>query len=316
MKSFIHINASSVEEAASTLGDYGGNAVITAGGTDILGAMKDMVLPEYPEAVVNIKSIQGLDYITEEGGMLKIGALTKLKAIAENTIVIDKYPALAKAAARVASPPLRTMGTIGGNLCQDTRCPYYRASFNRFFCFRKGGTLCFATLGETRYTAILGGQVCFAAFPSDTAIALTALGATLITNRGNIQIGDFYGVLGNVLETDEIVTEVQVPEPQAGTKQDFIKISLRQSIDFAIASVAVSIAISGGNVEDASIVLGGVAPVPYKATGAEDALKGNAISDSVADAAGAAAVSDAFPLGDNAYKIQIANTLVKRAILS
>lgn len=317
MKEFTHINAATVAEAASALGKYE-DAKVIAGGTDLIGALKDNILPTYPEAIVNLKTIPGLDYIKEEGGILKIGALTSIDAIANNTTVKSKYSSLAEAAYKVASPTIRRMGTIGGNLCQDIRCWYYRVPNNRFYCFYKGGLVCPAAPAEAdnRYNAILGATDCYAVCPSDTAIALGALDATIVTNKSSIPILDFFTVLGNVLDADEIVTEVQVPEPESGTKQAFLRFALRQSIDFAIASVATAITVEAGTVADARIVLGAVAPVPYRATAAEDAIKGKAITESVAEAAGTAAVEDAGPLSKNAYIVQIAKTLVKRAILA
>ena len=316
MKKFTHINATTVAEAVSALSEYGEKAKIMAGGTDLIGTMTDEIFPEYPEVLVNIKTIPGMDSIREEAGVLKIGTLALLEDIANDATVNAKYSALAEAAHAVATPAIRNMGTIGGNLCQEVRCWYFRNPNNRFLCFRKGGVLCMAVPGDNRYNAILGGQVCFAVCPSDTAIALRALNATIVTNKRSIPIDDFFVVLGNVLGDDEIVTEVQVPEPKAGTKQAFLKFRLRKTIDFALSSVATAITVEGGTVTDARIVLGGVAPVPYRATDAEDALKGKAISESVAEAAGAAAVKDALPLSKNAYLIQITKTLVKRAILA
>ncbi len=316
MKKFNLINASTIDGAVSSLKEHGGTAKIIAGGTDLLCVMKDNINPVYPEVLVNVESIPDLDYIREEAGLLKIGALALVEDIAEDTTVKGKYVSLAQAAHAVGTPLLRNMGTIAGNLCQETRCWYYRAHNNRFYCFRKGGTLCNAMAGDNRYNAILGGQVCFAVCPSDTAIALTALGATIITTERSIAIEDFYKTLGNVLGANEIITEIQVPEPISGTKQTFIKYSLRKAIDFAISSVAASITLDGGVVADARIVMGGVAPVPYRATDAEDALKGVAVSESSAEAAGVAATKDALPLAKNAYIIQITKTLVKRAILS
>lgn len=316
MKAFTHVNATTVDEAASILSEYKGKAKLIAGGTDLLGTMRDEINPTYPEVLVNIKSIPGMDYIKEEGGMLKIGALTTLSEIAESSVVKDKYTALAQAADAAGSPLLRNMGTIGGNICQEVRCWYYRAPKNYFYCFRKGGTLCSAVPGDNRYNAILGAAVCFAVCPSDTAIALEALDATIVTNKRTIPVGDFFKVLENVLGDDEMVTEVQVPEPKAGTKQAFLKVRIRKAIDFAIASVATAITVEGGKVADARIVLGAVAPVPYRSTAAEDALKGNAISESVAETSGAAAVEGATPLSRNAYLIQMSKALVKKAILS
>jgi xanthine dehydrogenase YagS FAD-binding subunit len=169
---------------------------------------------------------------------------------------------------------------------------------------------------NVRHAVIMGGQVCFASFPSDTAIPLTALDATVVTTKRSIPIGEFYIVLGNVLDDDEIVTEIQVPEPDAATKQAFLKFRHRRAIDWAISSVATAITVTGGTVSDARIVLGGVAPTPWRATGAEDAIMGQAITESVAAAAGDAAVQGAIPLLHNNYKVQITKTLVKRAILS
>jgi xanthine dehydrogenase YagS FAD-binding subunit len=318
MQKFTHINATTIEEASSTLSGYGGNARAIAGGTDLTGALKDDVLPSYPEAIVNLKTIPGLDNIKEEGGMLKIGALTSIHDIDKNTTVRSKYSSLAEAAYKVASPTIRRMGTLGGNLCQYTRCWYYRVPNNRFYCYYKGGMVCPAAPEEAdnRYNAIMGASDCYAVCPSDTAIPLAALNATVVTNKRSIPILDFFIELGNVLGNDEIVTEVQVPEPQSGTKQAFLRFSLRKSIDFAIASVATAITVEAGNVTDARIVLGAVAPVPYRSTAAEDALKGNAISESVAEAVGTAAVQGAQPLNKNAYMVQIAKTLVKRAVLA
>lgn len=316
MKKFTLINASTVDGAVSSLREHEGVAKVIAGGTDLLGALKDKINPAYPEVLVNVKSIPGLDYIKEEAGVLKIGALALLEDIALNTTVRNKYGALAQAALAVGTPQLRNMGSIAGNLCQETRCWYYRMPNNYFFCFRKGGALCYAVPGDNRYNAILGGAVCFAVCPSDTAIPLVALNATIVTNKRSIPIDDFFEVLGNVLGDDEIVTEVQVPEPKSGTKQTFLKYSLRKAIDFAISSVATAITIEGGTVTEARIVLGGVAPTPYRANDAENALKGSAITESVAEAASSAAVKDAMPLSKNAYLIPITKALVKRAILA
>ena len=177
MKKFTHINAATIDEAVSALG--ADNARVIAGGTDLLHTMKQRINPTYPEVLVNIKSIPDLDYIREEAGVLKIGPLAILEDIAGDTTVNGKYTALAQAAHAVGTPQLRNLGTIGGNICQEVRCWYYRAPGNYFFCFRKGGTLCHAVPGDNRYNAILGGAVCFAVCPSDTAVALGALDATI-----------------------------------------------------------------------------------------------------------------------------------------
>jgi hypothetical protein len=157
MRGFKHINAGSVEEAILILKDYRGKARIIAGGTDLLGEMKDEILPEYPEVIVNIKSISGLDYIREEGQTLRIGALTRLEDIAKDKTVKNKCTILAEAVHRTASPHIREMGTIGGNICQSNRCWYYWVPSNRFYCIRKGGKTCYALTGDGRYHSIFGG---------------------------------------------------------------------------------------------------------------------------------------------------------------
>ena len=178
MRNFAHVNAETLDEAIAALRRYGKKAAVIAGGTDLLGKMKDEILPTYPEALVNIKNIPGLDYVTRKGDALAIGSLTRLEDIATNDIIRSEYPALAEAARRTASTHLREMGTIGGNICQDIRCWYYRNPNNRFPCLRKGGGRCYAIDGDNRYHSIFGGSVekgCYAVHPSDTAPALVAL---------------------------------------------------------------------------------------------------------------------------------------------
>jgi xanthine dehydrogenase YagS FAD-binding subunit len=325
VKEFKHHNATTVDEAAALLNQYGGKAAVIAGGTDILSVIKSDIIADYPQALVNIKTIPGLDFIKEEGGVLKIGPLTTLADVEANATVKGSYSLLAEAAHSVSAATLRSMGTIGGNICEKVRCWYYRypnEMGGRIFCFRKGGQLCFAVPGDNRYHSILAGQVCFAPFPSDTGVALSALNATLVTNKRSIPIDDFYIVLGNVLGQDEIITEIDVPKPAATVKQYWYKMRYRRAIDWAIASVASAIDVQSGTVASSRITLGAVAPIPYRATGAEEAIRGQAISESVAATAGNAAVADAFPLTanppspGNEYKVQIAKTLVRRAILA
>jgi xanthine dehydrogenase YagS FAD-binding subunit len=322
MKKFAHFNASSIEEAVELLKRYGGRANLIAGGTDLLGKMKDRILPNYPEALINLKTIPGLDFIKEEKGLLKIGALTRLEDIATSETVKKKYAALAKAAHRTASPHLREMGSIGGNLCQDIRCWYYRNAENRFPCLRKGGGRCYAHAGDTRYHSIFGGSVeegCIAVHPSDTAPALLALKADIKTTKRTIGIEDFFQVKvtkTTVLDEDEIVTEIHIPKPEIGTKSTFLKFALRKSIDFPIVNCAVNITSSKDNVEAARICLNAVYVIPYRAVKAEKTILGQKITEVNATACGEAAVEGATPLKDNQYMVQVAKTLVKRAVLA
>ena len=312
MKTFKHINAKTIDEAVSALGQ--GKAMVIAGGTDLLGTLKDGILPEYPETVINLKSIAGLSYIKEEGGVLKIGALTLLDEIANSDVVKTKYTALAQAAGRVASPHIREMGTIGGNICQLVRCWYFRVANNRFNCIRKGGSMCYAMAGDNRYHSIFGGvNACFAVNPSDTAAALVALDAKIVTSKKTINAEDFWDAKvpgSTVLEAGEIVKEIQVPAPAAGAKSAFLKFAIRKSIDFPIVNCAVLV--SGGN---ARICLNAVYNKPWRATKAEEAISGKTINETNAATAAAAAVNGNLPLADSKYKLEIAKTLVKRALL-
>ena len=322
MKTFTHFNALSIEEAVSLLRRYGGRASLIAGGTDILGKMKDRILPRYPEALINIKTIPGLDGIREEEGMLKIGPLAILEDIAHDDTVTSGYAALAEAARRTASPHLREMGTLGGNLCQDIRCWYYRNPENRFPCLRKGGGRCYALKGDTRYHSIFGGSVeegCIAVHPSDTAPAVIALDGRIKTTKRTVLAEDFFqvGVSGTtVLEPDELVTEIQLPKPGEGVRSGFMKFALRKSIDFPIVNCAVRVSVSGGKVAGARICLNGVYVKPYRALGAEAAVMGKGMDEASAEAAGEAAVADARPLPDNGYMVHVTRTLVKRALLA
>jgi len=314
MREFTHINATSVDEAVSAL--QGGKAAVIAGGTDLIGTLRFYCLPDdlSPDVIVNLKSISpSLDYIEEDGGMLKIGACTRLEDIAMSSVVQTGWTALAEAAHRTASPHIRESGTIGGNICQVNRCWYFRKPNNRFDCIRKGGGMCFAMMGENRYHAIYGAvNGCVAVNPSDTAPALVALGATIVTSKRDIAAADFWdaGVPGStVLDDDEIVTEIQVPAFSG--KSAFVKFALRKSIDFPVVNCAA--AISGSS---ASICLNAVYNKPYKLTAAEDAIAGQAINETSAAAAAEAAGEGTVALANNKWKIQIAKAMVKRALLA
>jgi len=315
LKKFAHVNAKTIDEAASLL--QAGHAAVLSGGTDLLGTMRFEVLPTYPEVLVNLKTIPGMEYIKEEGGMLKIGAQTRLEDIAKSALVRKKYTALAEGAHRTATPHIREMGTISGNICQMNRCWYFRNPDNRFNCIRKGGTTCYAMVGDNRYHSIFGAvKMCLAVNPSDTAPALVALNAKIKTNKRLIEAENFWEMTvpgSTILAADEIVTEIQVPTPAAGCKSAFIKFAIRKSIDFPIVNCAAMI----GNGE-ARICLNAVYNKPYRALKAEEAIKGKTIDEANADAAGAAAVASAKALpGDrNKWKIPIAKTMVKRAILA
>lgn len=307
MKHFKHMQATSADQAAKEAAS--GKAWVMAGGTDLLGTLKDEIFPEYPETVIDLKTIEGMDAIEEDGDALRIGALAKLSDVAENELVKTYAAALAQAAGRVASPTIRHMGTIGGNVCQMHRCWYFRVPDDRFHCRRKGGATCPARIGDNRYHSIFGDDNgCFAVSSHDTAPALVALGSTVVTTKREVPAEEFFGAHGhrsNVLEDGEVVKEFRVPKAE---KSAFQKFALRKSIDFPVVNCAV--AATGG---ETRVVLGGVHPAPWRSKEAEEAVAAGVTADSAAKA-GEAAVSVAKPLGKNAYKVDIARTLVKRTL--
>ncbi|MEW6668685.1 MAG: xanthine dehydrogenase family protein subunit M [Thermodesulfobacteriota bacterium] len=322
MRSFTHIRASSVEEACSLLRKYKGKAVLNAGGTDLLSTLKTENLPAYPEAVIDIKTIPGLDFITEEPDRVEIGALARLSDMAKAPLLRGSYAVLAEAARSVATPQIRNAATLGGNLCQDVRCWYYRYPRHiggPVWCLRKGKWPCLAVSGDNRYHAILGGRKCFAVCPSDTAVALAALDGRIRIagpkGERTLSVTDFFSPLGHALKRDEMVMSVDFPRLSAPARQVFLKFTLRKPVDFALVSVAAVISVDQGICSDARIALGAVAPGPVRATKAEELLKGRPLTPDVAAQAAEEALAGARPLSKNAYKVEIAKTLVKRAIL-
>jgi xanthine dehydrogenase YagS FAD-binding subunit len=321
MRSFKHIDAHTINEACAVLSTYNGRAKLNAGGTDLLLILKSDVLPGYPEALINIKTIPHLDYIRKEERVLKIGALARLSNIARSPLVEKEYGVLTKAALSVASPQIRNMATLGGNLCQDVRCWYYRYPRHiggPVMCLRKRSGTCLAVKGDNRYHAIMGGRKCFAVCPSDTATALAALDArmTIASPRGerNIAVTDFYSPLGNALKKDEMIREIEIPLRRGSAQQTFLKFTLRKPIDFAIVSVASVITMEKEECRNARIVLGAVAPGPVRAKAAEEMMIGRPINEDLAAEVAEKALASAKPLSKNAYKIEIAKVLVKRAI--
>jgi len=322
VRSFNHVNARTIDDARSLLDRYKDKAVLNAGGTDLLGVLKDEILPDYPELVINIKTIPGLDAIEEDDEGRTIGALARLSHIAGSDLIKACYPVLAEAARSVATPQIRNAATLGGNLCQDVRCWYYR--YPRHIggpiqCLRKGKGTCLAVRGDNRYHAVMEGKKCFAVCPSDTATALAALDARICTAgpEGNrsIRVTDFYSPLSKTLQPGEIVTEVRIPKMPGAVDQRFLKFTLRKPVDFALASVASVVVSEDGICRDVRIALGAAGPGPVRASRAEEALIGKPINEATAAEAADAAMAGARPLSKNGYKIEIIKTLIKRALL-
>jgi len=309
LPNFAYIRVHSKQEALDNLAGEGTH--IHAGGTDILGCARDEVFEV--EKLVSISSLEELRGITTSGDEgLRIGALTTISEIAQSPLVRKSYPGLAQAAGDVASPQLRNQGTLGGNLCQRPRCWYFRGDFH---CAKKGGDLCYAVEGENRYHAIFGGDPCYIVHPSDTAPMLVALGAEVRISGAagdrTLPLEDFFVLPDqdltseNVLDPGELVTEVLLPK-SAGIKSSYRKIRERGAWDFALVSVALAVRMNGPTVAEASVVLGGVAPIPWRSEAAERALIGKELSSSVVADVAAAAVDGAQPLEQNAYKVLLA----------
>jgi len=324
MDNFSYSRPATLKDAAADLAKEKahGRVMLLAGGTDLLGAMKDSLAA--PERLVSLTHVKELLGIRPVAAGLRIGAATLLVDIAESAVVQEKAPLLAMAAGKVGTPQIRNMGTLGGNLCQRPRCWYYR---NNYPCYKHGGTACFSALGENDYHAILDAGPSFIVHPSDTASALVALGAsTRIVGAGNrerVVPMDKFFVLPrdnvrreNVLLPDEILAEIIVPTAAVGSKAVFVKEMVREVWDFPLCSVAAMLTLQNGVVQDARIVLGGVAPIPYRALKAEAAIKGQALNEASAAAAGIAATDGARPLAKNGYKVPLTQAVVKRALLS
>jgi xanthine dehydrogenase YagS FAD-binding subunit len=329
MKAFEWMSPNSVNEAVEMLksapvpvnADDAARPI--AGGQDLLTTMKDYITR--PSRVVNLKSIRGLDRIEGDGKSgLKIGALATLAQLEEHPSVRRSFPGLSEAAHSVATPQIRNLGTVGGNLCQRPRCWYYR--LEEVVCLKKGGSECYAAKGENKYNAILGGGPSYIVHPSDLAPMLVALGASVsITGAEGkrvIPLDKFFTLPSegsirreNVLKNDEIITHIQVPASTLATHSTYLKFKERESLDFALASVAAVVELEANKmVRKARLVLGGVAPIPWRATKAESFLTGKTLSDGLLAEAGRLALEGAEPLEKNAYKIPLAQTLVRRAL--
>ncbi|OLE89868.1 MAG: hypothetical protein AUG08_02595 [Acidobacteria bacterium 13_1_20CM_2_55_15] len=326
MKSFELYEPRTVKEAVDTLSKAGPKAKILAGGSDLVaGVMKDWVegpgMP-LPDALVDVTAIPQLRGIKADQNGVTIGANMTLTEIIESKELNERLPMLVNAAHSVASPLIRNFATLGGNINQRPRCWFLRGP--DFHCYKKGGDTCFSVTGDNRFHAIIGGELCYIVHPSDTATALLALNAQAkiagpdgerTVAFDNYFIGPRENVLReNVLQPNELMVEVFIPTPAAGTKQTWMKLKNRDVYDFALVSVAAAFTTENDNWKDGRIVLGGVAPVPYRATGMENQLKGKHIKNSIKQAA-ATIRTVARPMSMNAYKVDIAQNMVERTIL-
>jgi len=329
MKAFEWASPTTINEAVQLLksapvtSDIDEAARPIAGGQDLLTTMKDYTTR--PSRVVNLKGIRGLDRIQGNARTgLIIGALVTLSQLEENPVVRASFPGLAEAAHSVATPQIRNLGTVGGNLCQRPRCWYFR--LEEVICLKKGGSECYAASGENKYNAILGGGPSYIVHPSDLAPMLVALGASVSVVGGEgkrvIPLDKFFTLPSdgnirreNVLKNDEIITQVHVPASPVAARSTYLKFRERESMDFAMASVAAAVQLRANkSIAQARVVLGGVAPIPWRAPQAEQFLIGKTLSADVLAEAGRLALQGAQPLEKNAYKVPLTQTLVRRAL--
>ena len=326
MKAFEWTNPTTVNEAVKMLtvaspGDIDEAPRPIAGGQDLLTVMKDYT--SRPTRLVNLKNIRGLNKITLNGRRLTIGALVTLTELEEHAGVRKSFPGLAEAALSIATPQIRNLGTVGGNLCQRPRCWYFR--LEEVICLKKGGSECYAASGENKYNAIIAGGPSYIVHPSDLAPILLALGATVTVmgaaGKRVIPLDKFFTLptdgdirRENVLKNEEIITEIHVPTSPLAARSTYLKFKERESLDFALASAAVAVRLTGRTVSDARIVLGGVAPIPWRVPAAEKFLVGKVLKPDVLAETAKIALAEAQPLEKNAYKVPLAQTLVRRAL--
>ena len=320
MYGFEFVNAQSVDDAGSRLVNGGVVANIIAGGTDLLGELKQGTIS--PQRLVSLQGLDDLRGIAVDSQGAKIGAMTTIADIAAHPVIRTNYTALAQACDAVATPQIRNVGTLGGNLCQRPRCWYYRSPL--FDCRKKGGTECFAIDGANKFHAIFDNAACPIVHPSDTAVALLALDASVMIEAPDeihlLPIQGFFSspsadvTTENVLGAGEILSQIIIPTSPSNSRSVFLKAKERQAMDFALASVALSLDVVDDVVASAHIALGGVSPVPYKAVYAEQALVGKPVSNIDAGVIGQAAVRGATPLSENIYKVRLASRIVARAV--
>lgn len=292
-----------------------------AGGQDSLDWLKDRA--KRSGAVVDLTRIAELKGIRETADGLEIGALTTLTEIEESAPIREKFGLLAQAASRVASPQIRNVGTIGGNVSQDTRCWYYRGGMD---CYRAGGTTCYADTpeGMNREHCLFEADRCVAVTPSDTAPALVALDASMVIRNADgervVPAEEFF--IGpevdiermTVLQAEDILTAIRIPDTWAGASFYFEKVADRKTWDFALVNIAAAIKTSGGSIDDIRIAAGGVQCTPRRLTVVEDIVRGSAKDEETARLAGSSATRGATPLNFNHFKVPLLQNLVTRAI--
>lgn len=305
----------------------GRSVSFAGGGTDLLQLMKDRLVnrpgSETPDVLVNLKTVEGLDRITASRGGVTIGGLTTLDTLSEHPLIRERFTAVAEAARSVATPQIRNTGTVAGNVVQRPWCWYYR---NGFECYKAGGNRCFSIAGENQLHAIFGGGPSYIVHPSDLAPTLVAFSAALTVvgpaGERTIPAVDFFVLPSedaeheNVLDDDEVLASVELPEPPDGVRSTYHKVMDRDTWTHAMAAACVGLRMEGDVCRAARIVLGGVAPVPWRVEAAEQMLVDQRVTPELAARVGEAAVAGARPLSKNAYKVPLTRGVVERTVLT
>jgi len=318
MKSFVNVNPRDWKDAVTKLQQT--NAVPVGGGSDLLGMVKEHLVQ--PDVLVHLKGIRGQDQVSRKAGTLQIGGLVTLDTLSHEPGIRNSYTVLAEAAESVATPQIRNVGTLAGNVSQRPWCWYYR---NGFPCYKNGGKQCFSITGENQFHAIFGGGPSFIVHPSDTAPALMALDATFhVTGpKGDrtLPASEFFALPRvdpaheNVLAPGEVVTGFSLPLPRPGTRSTYHKVLDREAWTHAVVSAAVVFEMDQQVCKSARIVLGGVAPIPWRLPKVEALLAGKTITPELAAQAGELAVEGANPLAKNKYKVPLTKAVVRRTVL-
>jgi xanthine dehydrogenase YagS FAD-binding subunit len=319
MNTFVLADCTTVDGALSQLKD---GAVVKAGGVDLLDRMKNGI--EQPAKLVNIRNVAGLRGIHETDQGLTIGTLATLSEISEHPAIRKQYQILSDACGHAATPHIRNMATVGGNLLQPVQCWYYRSA--EFQCLRKGKDFCFAFNGLNQYHAIMDYGSCPAVAPSSAAVALLGLDASVeltSAKRGKrvVAIKDLYvhpdanPTKFTVVEPDELLTSVMIPKPAPGTRSAYQKYGEKESFDWAIADAGVVLEMDGNICRRAVITMGAASPVVRRSAQAEAVLTGKPVSEATARAAGKAAIQNTQPLSMNAYKVELFPVAIYRTIL-
>ncbi len=318
MGPFEYASPTTLTEAIELLAERPGESAVLAGGTDLLALMKDGLCQ--PKRLVNIKSVRGLELLKWTGDSLSIGPAVRLEQLAADERIGNTFPALAHAVEGIASPQLRTMATVGGNLCQRPRCWYFRAGFGLLARGPDGRPL--PLTGDNRYHAVFGTGPAYFVCPSSLGAALVALGAEAVVagpeGKRTVALAEFFRVprsdkeREHSLKPNEVLAELIVP--LRGYLSAAYEVRQRNALDWPLASAFIAIKRDGGKLTEARVVLGHVAPVPWRATEAEKLIVADGLTESAIEQAAAAAVKDAKPLSRNAYKVNLARICVKRAL--